>query len=127
MNFGKVPAIWFGLSAVVYTLGLIASAFLASQGFTVGFAVGGALILVNSWASARKLKRADFPHRGRVMASVLGGFYLRLILVGVCLFGFIKFVKVDPVGLVTGLSVAPAGLFVMLGLIYIANRRPEEV
>ncbi len=127
MNFGKVPAIWFALSAVVYTLGLIASAFLASQGFTVGFAVGGALILVNSWASARKLKRADFPHRGRVMASVLGGFYLRLILVGICLFGFIKFVKVDPVGLVTGLSVAPAGLFVMLGLIYIANRRPEEV
>jgi hypothetical protein len=127
MNFGKVPAIWFALSAVVYTLGLIASAFLASQGFTVGFAVGGALILANSWASARKLKRADFPHRGRVMASVLGGFYLRLILVGICLFGFIKFVKVDPVGLVTGLSVAPAGLFVMLGLIYIANRRPEEV
>lgn len=127
MNFGKVPAIWFALSAGVYLLGLIASAFLASQGFTVGFAVGGALILGNSWASARKVKRADFPHRGRVMASVLGGFYLRLILVGICLFGFIKFVKVDPVGLVTGLSVVPAGLLIMLVLIYIANRRPEEV
>ncbi len=41
---------------------------------------------------------------------------------------FIKFVNVDPVGLVTGLSVVPMGLFVMLVLIYVANRRrPEEV
>ena len=61
------------------------------------------------------------------MAVLLGGFYVRLILLGICLYGLIKFLKVDPVGLVTGLSVVPAGLLVMLALIYIANRRPEEV
>jgi hypothetical protein len=58
---------------------------------------------------------------------LLGGFYVRLILLGICLYGFIRFLKVDPVGLVAGLSVVPAGLLVMLVLIHIANRRPEEV
>jgi hypothetical protein len=59
--------------------------------------------------------------------ALLGGFYLRLIFLGLCLFVLVRFTKVDPIGLVTGLSVVPAGLFVMLTLIYISNRRPKEV
>jgi len=65
--------------------------------------------------------------RGAAIISLLAGFYFRLIFIGLCLFVLIKFTKVDPVGLVTGLSVVPAGLFVMLVLIYISNRRPKEV
>ncbi|MBI4965225.1 MAG: ATP synthase subunit I [Desulfomonile tiedjei] len=127
MDFDKVPGVWFKLSAFVYTLGLVCSLIFAGQAFSLGFSIGGALVLLNAWAAARRLRRAEFPHKGRVMASVLGGFYMRLILLAICLFGVIKFVKVDPVGLVTGLSVVPAGLFVMLVLIYLVNRRPEEV
>jgi hypothetical protein len=126
MKLDKIPGIWFGLSAAVYAAGLVLCLILAKSGFLLGFAVGGGLVLANAWASARKLKGADFPHRGRVMASVLGGFYLRLIVLAICLYLVIKFLNVDPMGLVTGLSVIPAGLLVLLVLIYIANRRPEE-
>jgi hypothetical protein len=128
MNAEKIPGIWFLLSGVVYLIGLPAVFALAPREFALGFAGGGALVLLNAWISARKVKNADFPNRGAVMASLLGGFYLRLILLGVCLYAFIKFIHVDPVGLITGLSVVPVGLFVMLVLIYVANRRrPEEV
>ncbi|HMK36578.1 MAG TPA: ATP synthase subunit I [Desulfomonilaceae bacterium] len=122
----SIPRIWFMLSGVVYVSGIIFCLFLAPQGFTLGFVTGGGLVLVNAWASARKLKKSEFLHRGRALASVLGGFYLRLVVLAICLFGVIKFLHVDPVGLVTGLSVIPAGLLAMLVLIYIANRRPEE-
>lgn len=126
MDLDKIPRIWFVLSGVVYLVGLIFCLFLAPHGFTLGFGAGGGLVLANSWASARKLRRSKFLHRGRVMATLLGGFYLRLIVLAVCLYGVIKFLQVDPVGLVAGLSVVPAGLLVMLVLTYVANRRPEE-
>ncbi|MDQ7785674.1 MAG: ATP synthase subunit I [Desulfomonilaceae bacterium] len=127
MKFEKIPGVLFILSAGVYILGLPACFILASPGFALGFGAGGALVLLNAWASSRRVRKADFPHRGVAMASILGNFYLRLLLIGIFLFGFIRYVKVDPIGLVTGLSVVPAGLLVLLILIFIANRRPEEV
>jgi len=127
MKFEKVPGVWFVMSGVVYILGLPACVVLASPGFALGFGAGGGLVLLNAWASSNKIKKADFPHKSSVVASLLGSFYLRLLLMGMCLFGFIRYLKVDPIGLVTGLSVVPAGLFILLILIFIANRRPEEV
>lgn len=126
MNFEKIPGIWLSLSGALYALGLLSCLFLAPASFTLGFGLGGILVLLNALASARRLRKAEFPHRNRVMASLLGGFYARLVLMGLCLFAFIKYLRVDPFGLVTGLTVVPAGLFVMLALIYFANRRPEE-
>ena len=127
MNFGKIQGIWFLLSGIVYVVGLIVCIVLATQNFTLGFGSGGALVLLNTWASARKVKGVEFINRPRATASLLLGFYLRLIVVGLCLFLLIKFLRVDPLGLVTGLSVVPAGLIGMLIMIYVANRRPEEV
>lgn len=127
MNFRKIPEIWIILSGAVYLVGLVISFLMAKSSFTVGFGAGGALVLLNAWASARKLRNADFPYRNRVMASVMGGFYIRLALLGVCLYALIEILAVDPLGLVTGLSVIPAGLLVMLALMYVANRRPGEV
>jgi hypothetical protein len=127
MKFEKIPGIWFTLSALVYVIGLPVCFLAASWGFGVGFLAGGALVLANAWTSARKVKQADFAHKGSAIVSLMGGFYLRLIVVGLCLYGLVTFVKVDPVGLVTGLSVVPAGLFVMLVLTIVANRRPKEV
>jgi hypothetical protein len=127
MNLERIPGIWFLLSGAVYVVGLPLCFAFAPREFAIGFAAGGALVLLNAWVSARRVKNADFPNRGRVTASLLGGFYVRLILLGICLYAFIAYVQVDPVGLVTGLSVVPAGLLFMLVLIYVANRRPEEV
>ena len=127
MNFEKIPGIWFVLSGLVYLIGLLACIASAPRDFALGFAAGGALVLGNAWVSARRVKKAGFLDKNGVMAVLLGGFYVRLILLGICLYGLIKFLQVDPVGLIIGLSVVPAGLFVMLALIYIANRRPEEV
>jgi hypothetical protein len=127
MNFEKIPGTWFILSGVVFLAGFVVSLLAASRGFTVGFVAGGLLVLVNSWVSARSLKRVGFFHKGATMASVVGGFYVRLILLGVCLYGLFKLIGINPVGLVAGLSVVPAGLLVMLLLIYVANRRPREV
>jgi len=127
MNVQAVPGIWAATSGVVYIVGLIGCLALAPFAFALAFAAGGALVLVNSFASARCIRRAPFPHKGPAMASVLGWFYVRLAVLAICLFGLIRYSQLDPLGLVAGLSVVPAGLFVMLALIYFANRRPEEV
>ncbi len=127
MNFQKIPKIWFLLSGIIFMLGFIACFIFTKGRFTLGYLAGGLLVLLNTWLSARKVQNSDFYNRGRSIVALLGSFYFRLFFVGLCLFALIRFTKVDPVGLVTGLSVVPAGLFVMLMLIYISNRRPKEV
>lgn len=127
MDFQKIPKIWFGLSAVVFVIGLLASVVLAPLRFTLAYVIGALLVLLNSWLSARRVNQASFTNRNAAMVSLMGGFYFRLIAVGLSLFALIKFGNIDPVGLVTGLSVIPAGLMLMLVLIYISNRRPQEV
>jgi hypothetical protein len=123
----KIPQIWFFVSGTVYVLGVFACLILATRNFTVGFGAGGALVLINAWASARKIRGSEFVYKNRATASIVTGFYLRLILMGICLFFLISFLEVDPLGLVTGLSVIPAGLFGMIILVYLANRSPQEV
>jgi hypothetical protein len=115
------------LGVFIYAVGVMSSLLMASSTFTAGFAAGGAVMLINALASMRRIMRADFQHQGAATASLLGGFYLRLTLVGVCLYALIAHAKLDPLGLVAGLSVVPAGLFLMPALIYIANRRPKEI
>ncbi len=127
MDFQKIPKIWFGLSAVVFVIGLLASVIFAPLRFTLAYVIGALLVLLNSWLSARRVNQASFTNRNAAMVSLMGGFYFRLIAVGLSLFALIKFGNIDPVGLVTGLSVIPAGLMLMLVLIYISNRRPQEV
>lgn len=127
MNFERIPGVWFAFSAGAYVAGLLCSVVFAGPAFVAGFGIGGALVLLNAWLSARRVKAAQFPHKSRVMATVLGGFYTRMIALGICLFAVVAYLNVDPVGLVMGLSVIPAGLFVMLILILLVNRRPEEV
>jgi hypothetical protein len=127
MKFDELPAVWLVICGAVYSAGLVVCLVVAGGGFTAGFAFGGALVLANAWVSARRLKKAKFSNRTQAMVTVLGGFFVRLSVLAVCLYALIKFVRVDPVGLVAGLSVVPAGVLVLLILIYIANRRPEEI
>jgi hypothetical protein len=127
MNFDLIPRIFFYLSGGAYLAGVSLSVVLGSAQFAAGFAAGGALVLVNLWISGRRVRKADFNRKGQTMASLIGGFYARLLFLGACLGVLIGVVKVDAIGLVTGLSVVPAGLLIMLALILISNRRPEEV
>lgn len=127
MDFQKIPKIWFGLSSLVFFVGLVVSFVFASLRFTLAYSIGAALVLLNSWLSARRVNESSFTNRNAAMVSLMGGFYFRLIAVGFSLFALIKFGNIDPVGLVTGLSVIPAGMMLMLVLIYISNRRPQEV
>ncbi|MDD3472627.1 MAG: ATP synthase subunit I [Syntrophaceae bacterium] len=108
-------------------MGLLVSSLLAPYHFTVAYLIGSLLVLTNSWLSARKVGQATFRERNQAMISIMGGFYVRLAVIGLCLFALIKYVNIDPVGLIAGLTVMPAGLIVMLVLIYISNRRPQEV
>jgi len=126
MNLEKIPRIWLFISGAVYLAGLLACLAFAPTEFCVGFGFGGALVLLNSWISARRVSKVEFHDKGRALASLIGGFYFRLAFLGVGLYCLIRFTQLDPIGLVVGLSVIPAGLFAMLILIYIANRRPEE-
>jgi hypothetical protein len=127
MKFERLPSIWLGTCGVVYVAGVFLCLTLADKGFTIGFVAGGGLVLLNSLASAQKIIGAEFSNRSAVTASVVGGFYLRLAVFGICVYLLIRFFDVDPVGLVAGITVVPAGLLAMLVMIYIANRRPEEV
>lgn len=127
MDFQKIPKIWFGTSSVVFLAGLALTLVFAPLRFTLAYIIGAFLVLLNSWLSARKVNQASFSNRNAAMLSLLGGFYFRLIALGISIFALIKFGNIDPVGLVTGLSVIPAGLMLMLLLIYISNRRPQEV
>lgn len=126
MKMEKIPGIWFAICGFVYAVGCVICMVVSSVPFLFGFVTGGGLVLLNLYVSARRVKNADFPNRARVLASVVGGFYFRLALLGICLYFLITHWKVDPVGLVTGLSVIPGGMLILLLLIYIANRRPEE-
>jgi hypothetical protein len=127
MKYDVLPTVWLAVCGGVYTVGLVICLVAAPSHFTVGFGFGGALVLTNAWVSAHRLRKARFSNRTQAMVDIIGGFFVRLSLLGICLYGLLKFLKVDPVGLVAGLSVVPAGVLVMLVLIHIANRRPEEI
>ncbi|MGC8659194.1 MAG: ATP synthase subunit I [Desulfomonilaceae bacterium] len=127
MNFQKIPSIWFLLSGILFLAGFVSCLLLTNIQFTMGYLAGGVLVLSNAWLSAWRIRKSDFFNKSHSFVSLIGGFYFRLFFVGVCLFVLIRFTRIDPVGLVTGLSVVPAGLFVMLMLIHISNRRPKEV
>ena len=126
MNLEKIPRILLLVSAAVYLTGLVGLLSFTSLGFAAGFGAGGALVLLNLCISAHSIRKAQFHEKARALLSVVGGFYFRLSFLAVCLYCLIRFTKVDPIGVVLGLSVVPAGLFVMVVLIYIANGRPEE-
>ncbi len=84
-------------------------------------------MVLNQILSAKRVKETGFFSKGSAMASLVGGFYVRLIVLGISLYAFIRYAEVDPIGLVAGLSIVPAALILMIIMIYVANRRPEEV
>ncbi len=122
----ETPGKWFLSLGIAFLGGLVVCAIAAPIKVVLAFAAGGALVTANAYASSRKLAGTDLSHKGRAITSLIGRFYLRLVLIGIGLFVCIKYLGLDPLGLVAGLSVVPLGLVVMLVLTRAANRRPEE-
>lgn len=127
MNFERIPGIFATLAALCYIMGLAIFAGLTKFPFLLGFAAGGALVIVNLLLSAKRINQTGFSSKGASMASIVGGFYIRLTVLGICLYLLIKSGRVDPIGLLAGLSIIPGALVMMIIMIYLANRRPEEV
>ncbi|MEW6348952.1 MAG: ATP synthase subunit I [Thermodesulfobacteriota bacterium] len=126
MILKDAPDKWFLSMGIAFVGGLLVCALAAPMSFVGAYAVGGALVVANAYASSRKLAKTDFSHKGRAFTSLIAGFYVRLVLIGICLYVCIKYLGFHPLGLVVGLSVVPAGLVVMLILTRVANRRVEE-
>ena len=61
MNFEKIPGIWFVLSGVVYLVGLLACTASAPRNFALGFAAGGALVLVQCMGFGAKSQESRIP------------------------------------------------------------------
>ncbi len=122
----ETPDKWFLSMGIAFVGGLVVCVLATPLSFVAAYGAGGALVMANAYASSRKLAKTDFSHKGRAFTSLIGGFYVRLVLMGICLYVCIKHLGFDPLGLVVGLSVVPAGLVVMLILTRAANRRVEE-
>lgn len=127
MNTDRIPGILTLITAFCYILGLALVVLVWNWDLAAGFAAGGGLMVLNQVLSAKRVKDTGFFSKGVAMASLMGGFYIRLIILGISLYALIRYAEVNPIGLVAGLSIVPAALIIMIIMIYMANRRPEEV
>lgn len=76
----------------------------------LGVAAGGILVTLNFHLLARTLKKAFRPPHITSIAGVLFKYYIRFTITGVIIFMLMMTHSVDPIGLVTGLSVVVASL-----------------
>jgi len=93
---------------VVFSLG---GWLLATPGFTRGVFFGGLLVTVNFHLLARTLKKALTPPYLSSHNVVLAKYYMRFIASGVIIFILITGHFVHPLGLIVGLSVVVASIF----------------
>lgn len=84
---------------------------LSSPYFAMGIVSGGLIVTVNFHLLARTLKRALTPPRIASHNLVLAKYYVRFIISGIIIFILIGGGIVHPVGLVIGLSVVVASIF----------------
>jgi hypothetical protein len=93
---------------VVFSLG---GWLLATPGFTRGVFFGGLLVTVNFHLLARTIKKALTPPYLSSHNVVLAKYYMRFIASGVIIFILITGHFVHPLGLIVGLSVVVASIF----------------
>ena len=84
---------------------------LASRDFALGTIFGGLIVTVNFHLLYRTLKKAFTPSHLTSHNVVLAKYYVRFCISGVILFVLISKQIVHPIGLVVGLSVVVASIF----------------
>lgn len=78
----------------------------------IGVAAGGIIVTINFHLLSRTLKKALTPPHIASVKSVIMKYYIRFILTGVVIFVLMASKYVDPFGLVAGLSVVVASMFI---------------
>lgn len=76
-----------------------------------GVAGGGIIVTVNFHLLAKTLKKALKPPHTTSIKGVLIKYYIRFIITGIVIFLLMMTHRVDPIGLIAGLSVVVASMF----------------
>lgn len=87
------------------------SLFLAPYRFTAGVFSGGLLVLGAFAWQQRNIRLFSHEPTRAMGRKVLFGFFLRLLVIGLLLVVLLRYVRVDPIGLATGLSIVVINLF----------------
>jgi len=85
--------------------------FLMPPAFARGVAFGGLIVTINFHLLSRTLKKAFRPPHLAPVNAILAKYYIRFIISGIIIFFLIRNQYVNPLGLVVGLSVVVASMF----------------
>jgi len=83
-----------------------------SYDFAIGIIVGGFIVIINFHLLAATLKKALAPTAIASHKVILAKYYIRFILSGLIIFLFIITHDINPIGLLIGLSVVVASIFI---------------
>ena len=78
----------------------------------MGVAAGGLIVTINFHLLSRTLKKALTPPHMASVTGVLMKYYIRFFLTGAVIFALMASKLVDPFGLIAGLSVVVASMFI---------------
>jgi hypothetical protein len=78
----------------------------------VGILAGGLIVTVNFHLLAKTLKKAFTPPHIASVKGVIFKYYIRFIITGILIYGLMVSKLVDPFGLIAGLSVVVASMFI---------------
>ncbi len=77
-----------------------------------GIAAGGLIVTVNFHLLAKTLKKALTPPHLASVKGVILKYYIRFVLTGIIIFALMVSGQVNPIGLIAGLSVVVASMFI---------------
>ncbi len=77
----------------------------------LGIAAGGLVVTINFHLLAKTLKKALTPPHIASVSGVIVKYYIRFVITAIIIFALIWSKQVDPVGLIAGLSVVVASMF----------------
>lgn len=78
----------------------------------IGIAAGGLIVTINFHLLAKTLKKALTPPHIASAKGVIVKYYIRFIITGIIIFALMASKQVDPIGLIAGLSVVVASMFI---------------
>lgn len=93
---------------------LVAAGIIAFSNFSIhvglGVIAGGLIVTINFHLLAKTLKKALTPPPTTSIKGVLAKYYIRFTITAIIIYLLMKSHKVDPVGLIVGLSVVVASM-----------------